>query len=102
MFFLDIFPEYSTCEGPVMYKEHFLRVHTFMVVDELSAHLRLRAMNPSRIEKLLTEQPDLVKHEVRDDSVILTAGTEELQRFIVAYASEIFAEDEEVLTMEKR
>ena len=62
-----------------------LPVHLFAHVRQIRPVLQLAFPNPDWIEKVLLSNPEILKHEViegpRVDSVILTAGTEELQEF---------------------
>jgi hypothetical protein len=92
--FLDIYLTDAGCkEMNTMAQVHLMPVHTFMIVDEIGEKLRLRWMNPDSVRELLKGQPELVKHEVRGEDekeVILTAGTAELQQFVVQYAEKIF------------
>jgi len=95
MFFLDIFPDGVTLGEPqAFYGFHILPVHTFMKVEQIEPKLQLRAMDYDKVSEMLEEDPNLLKHEVVEDRIVLTASTEQLQEFIVEYANEegVFAE----------
>jgi hypothetical protein len=47
----------------------------------------MRAMNPDKIQKMLENDPNLIKHEVVKDRLVLTASTEELQKFMKTNAN---------------
>ncbi len=96
MLFLDLFPgENEALENTSdLYKMHLVAAHTFVRVDELGKTLNMRMMNPDEMKKLVEADPAAVKHEMREDQVILTAGPEELQEFLLQYADQIFGDKE--------
>ena len=88
MMFLDVYPDDATMEGMQgFYGVHLLPVHTFMRVDQIDPNLQLRAMGYEKLVEMLEEDPNLLKHEVLEDHLVLTAPTGQLQRFIVKYAN---------------
>jgi hypothetical protein len=98
--FLDIYPGDDTCENlNELSKVHVVPAHTFMRVNRIGNELRIRFMDPDAVKKLLDEQPTLVKHEARGDDggdgVILTAGSAELQEFLMGYADRIFGDKDD-------
>lgn len=46
--------------------------------------------DPDWLEKSLGEGVSDLKHERLDETILLTAGTEELQQFLLAHANEAF------------
>jgi hypothetical protein len=94
MLFMDLYPgDNEELENTnELYKMHLVGAHTFMRVDEISEVLRLRMMDPDAVKKMVETDPTVVKHEMRDDQVILTAGAEELQAFLLQYADQIFGD----------
>jgi len=101
MLFLDIFPDGETLGEPqAFYGFHILPVHTFMKIEQIEPKLQLRAMDYDKVSKMLEEDPNLLKHEVVEDRIVLTASTEQLQKFIVEYAGEggVFADEATELT----
>lgn len=101
MLFLDIFPDGVTLGEPqAFYGFHLLPTHTFMKVDRIEPKLQLRAMDSDKVSEMLNEDPNLLKHEVVEGHIVLTASTEQLQEFIVEYAGEggVFADEAAELT----
>jgi hypothetical protein len=62
--------------------------HTFAKVVKKDDALLLVAMDYEWLEKHLTENPKSVTHMFQDKRPILTASTEELQKFVAKYASD--------------
>ncbi len=82
--FLDIMPIDSSMAENDFYKIHFVPGHTFLKAELKDGSLALRAMNPEVIDKLLKTDVQAVKHERLDyGGIVLTASTEELQKFIL-------------------
>jgi hypothetical protein len=99
MTFLDIFPDGEAIGEPqAFYGFHLLPTHTFMKVDQIEPKLQLRVMDYDKVSEMLKENPNLLKHEVVEDRIVLTASTEQLQKFAVEYANEVgvFAEATEL------
>jgi len=93
LMFLDLFPDSEPLEDlDDFYKIHILPVHTFMKVDRISPNLQLRMVDYEKIENLLENDPNVIKHEIVEDRIVLTASTEELQRFVIERVETIFAE----------
>ncbi|MGD8501181.1 MAG: hypothetical protein PVJ86_11070 [Phycisphaerales bacterium] len=89
MMYLDIFPASNeTLESlPEIYRAHLLPAHTFMRVDQIEPDLQLRWVNAG---ELLEKDPNLLKHEkIDDDRIVLTASTEDIQKFVVEHANDI-------------
>lgn len=98
MLFLDIYPKDAPPVDNDWYKMHMLAVHTFMRVELKDEALSIAVMNPDAMNKLVEKDPDVIKHEiVKDDRMVLTASTAELQQFLKDYADhdEIFGEAED-------
>jgi hypothetical protein len=94
--FLDLLPGENDALGNAneLYQMHVLAVHTFIRVDELGETLKMRMMDPDKVKKLVEADHAVVKHEMREDQVILTAGPEELQGFLLQYADRVFGDKE--------
>jgi hypothetical protein len=54
----------------------------------------LRMMSCDAVSDMLKDDPNLLKHEQIDDAIVLTASTEQLQKFMVEYANvkDVFGE----------
>jgi hypothetical protein len=94
LMFLDLFPDDKPLEDlDDFYKIHLLPVHTFMKVDQINPNLRLRMIDYDKVEKMLENDPNVIKHEVVDDDrIVLTASTEELQNFVVEHVDTLFSD----------
>lgn len=91
--FLDLFPKDPNLKENDFYKLHLLPVHTFMKVDEIEPALKLAMMAPDVLKKNIDADPNLIKHETLDNTIVLTASTQQLQQFMKKYANDpnIFA-----------
>jgi hypothetical protein len=104
MLFLDIFPDGKTLEDvQTFYAIHLFPMHTFIKVEQTEPNLVLRMMDVDKVYEVLKNDPNLLKHEVREDdegdnAIILTAATQDLQKFVVEYANTegVFANTEEL------
>lgn len=63
-----------------------LPTHWFLRIDQVEPTLQMRQIDYTWLEKLLAHQPDALRHEVIEDRIVLSASTEELQRFLLKYA----------------
>jgi hypothetical protein len=45
-------------------------------------------MEPDNVEDMLENDPNLIKHEIVQDRLVLTASTKELQKFMKAHADD--------------
>lgn len=93
--FLDLYPDEFPCdiEDPNkvdwMYNAFFVvPVHTFIQVDSIEPVLKMRLTIGNKMEELLEENPDAVKHAVLEDEYVLTAPTKEVRAFILKYADD--------------
>ncbi len=103
MLFLDLFPEEPELEqSNDFYKMHLVGVHTFIKVEQIEPILKMRVMNPEKIEKMLENDPNVLKHEKVEDRIILTASPKELQRFMRKYANvdEVFGDPSDLKRVE--
>jgi hypothetical protein len=100
--FLDVFPDEFPCdtEDPNktdwLYNVFFLvPVHTFIKIDSIEPQLKMRLTDDDKMEELLKEDPNAVKHMLIEDRLFLTASTEELQAFVLKYAddSRVFTDE---------
>lgn len=89
MLFLDLFPEEPDLEGANdFYKSHLLPVHTFIKVEQIEPILKMRMMDPEEMGDMLENDPNLIKHEIVEDRVVLTASTNQLQKFMKEHAND--------------
>ena len=91
MLFLDLYPAEADVNANEFYKYHLLGVHTFLKVEQIGPTLQMRMMSHDKMKEMLEADQNLVKHEVLeepDSRIMLTASTEELQRFMVEHAND--------------
>ncbi len=106
--FLDVFPSQLPCaqldpkQDWVFNTVFLIPGHSFAVIDSIEPQLKIRWTNEDEMEKFLKEQPNALKHELVEDKIVLTASTDELQKFVLKYADDkrIFPA-EAVLTRKK-
>lgn len=74
----------------------FIPVHTFAKVNITPEYIEVYRLDPSWLEGIIKDDPSQIKHEKTKEYLLLTASTEELQRFILAYAAleEMYLEKE--------
>ncbi len=84
---------------------HLVAVHTFVKIRKTEAGLTLAAMNLEWLGKLLEQNPKAVTHVVRqagqEKIPLLTASTEELQKFVAKYADDEKAFGNEIKLVRK-
>ncbi len=88
LLFLDLYPKEPKLETTDFYKFHLLPVHTFLKIEQLGTTLKIQAMNPEKLEKMLEGKPDLIKHEVLEDRIVLTASPKDLQKFMLEHVKD--------------
>jgi len=94
LLFLDLYPKEPELETSDFYKLHLLPVHTFIKVEQIEPALKMRIMNPDGLKEILEDRPDLIKHEMLEDRIVLTASTKQLQEFMLKHAQDegVFSE----------
>ena len=103
--FLDVYPIEMPCDTGDPNKVNwvynaffFVPAHTFIKVDAIEPNLTMRITDDEEMKKLLKEKPDAVKYQIIEgynSEILLTAPTEELQKFVLEYAndSRVFSEE---------
>jgi hypothetical protein len=93
--FLDVYPDELPWEPDDpnkvewAYNSLFLiPAHTFIKIDSIEPRLKMRLTNNDKMEELLQENPNAVKHTSIEDRLVLTASTKELQAFVIKYADD--------------
>lgn len=118
-YFMDLYPGDNKSFDNLndMLEIHLLAVHTFAKLEIIDGQLYIYHMDPQWLEKLFKENKIRIKHEIIVDkanvtspdnvfkspmaykNIILTASTNELQKFISKYANDENAYlDAEILT----
>ncbi len=80
--FLDLYPNEKSLPDDCF----AIPAHMFLLVRQIEPELRLAAMNPDEMKKIVTGDPEAIKHECVDDGIVLTAQARELQRFLIRQA----------------
>ena len=88
MMFLNIFPQEPELKETGYYQFHILRANSFIRIEQIEPTLIMQLMNPDTVKKMLKNDPNLIKHEIVQDRLILTASTKELQEFMKAHAND--------------
>jgi hypothetical protein len=104
LLFLDLYPKEPKLETNDFYKFHLLPVHTFLKIEQLGTTLKMQAMNPEKLQEMLKAKPDLIKHEVVEDRIVLTASTKQLQKFMIEHANDegLFGEPSDLERIEPK
>ena len=87
--FLDLYPEEPE-ESSEFYKMHVIPAHSFILVSLEGHVLQLGFFDLDWLEENIEQNKIIIKHERRDDTIVLTASTEELQEFVLKYVEEAF------------
>jgi hypothetical protein len=82
--FIDLFPVTSGLRVNALLLDHLVPVHTFAHVLSVEPELRFAILDEDWLKKRLAVDPKVLRHERRDDDVVVTASAEELQRFLLA------------------
>jgi hypothetical protein len=106
--FLDVYPSRLPCAQPDPNEDWLLNTfflipgRSFVIIDSIEPQLKLRWTSEDKMEEILKENPDAVKHTSVEDRLVLTASTKELQTFVLKYADDdrLFPTDA-VLTRKK-
>ena len=84
---------------------HLVPTYTFIKLRKTDEGLTLIAMNLEWLLKLLSDEPKAISHVMRrvdkDYVPLLTASTEELQKFVTKYASDDKAFGNEIKLVRK-
>jgi hypothetical protein len=94
--FLDLYPEEPESSSE-FYNMHVIPAHSFMRVSLEGHVLRLAFFDLDWLKKNIEQNKVTIKHERRDDTIVLTASTEELQKFVLEHVEEAFLFEEESL-----
>lgn len=87
--YLDLYPDSNESLENMneLYKMHLISAHTFLKVEQTEPNLQLRWVF---VDDILKKDPNLLQHEkVNKDQIILTASTEELQKFVIEHPNDI-------------
>lgn len=86
--FLDLFPEETKGDANGFYKFHMVPIHTIYLVRETEPGLKLAAIDYKWLDKYLAEHGDEVATATFDGRKMITAQTEDVQKFLVRHKEE--------------
>jgi len=89
--FIDIYPEEPEI-GNELFKAHVIPAHSFARVKISSDSFSLALFNAGWLEESIKHGRVKIDHTDRDNTVVLTAKTAELQDFILKHIDEAFEE----------
>ena len=87
--FLDLYPEEPET-GLEFYNMHVIPAHSFLRVSLEGHVLRLALFDLDWLKKNIEQNKVTIKHERRDDMIVLIASTKELQEFVLKHVEEAF------------
>jgi hypothetical protein len=70
---LDLYPVEPELPQNDFYRDHMLRVHSFVAVLQTEATIRISSLEPEWLKKFLDKQPSALRHEKINDEVVITA-----------------------------
>ena len=82
--FLDFFPEDGNIKND-LFTNHLMPVHTFAKL-EIEDEIKITWFDSDWLQKLFEQNKIRMRHEKNNDTILLTAKPEELQKFIIKYA----------------
>ena len=89
MRFLDLYPaDRPDSAESGFYQGHFMPIHTFMKIELSQPNISLNFMDGEKVEKMIENDPNIIKHEFVDKTLVLTASPKELQQFMRDYAND--------------
>ena len=90
-YYLDFYPAEMLSQKKVdaIYRKHFIKVHKSYKYDfKNNSHFEISRFDKEFLDKLISNNKINIRHEVLDGENIITASTEDLQKFIIQYSSD--------------
>jgi hypothetical protein len=90
-YYLDFYPAEMLSQKKVheIYKKHFIKVHKSYKYDfKDKNHFEISRFDKEFLDKLISNNKINIRHEVLDGTNVITASTEDLQKFIIQYSSD--------------
>lgn len=81
--YFDLFPLDTWATG--LLENHYFPVHTFSKIDLQNGEMNISLFKSSWIGEQIEENRVRIKHEKTTEGVLITASTNELQRFVERY-----------------
>lgn len=86
-YFLDFFLEEYFCDDVDLFDLHLMPVHSFARLDLQDSSAVIRWFDPDWLEDLFKKKREQISFQDNGDSFLLTAKTEELQKFVAKHAN---------------
>jgi hypothetical protein len=87
-YFLDFYLKDYPEDGNIRFSTfHVIPVHTFAKLTVSENSLKISWFDPDWLEKLIKENKIRIHHEENDDVILLTAKSQELQKFVSKYVN---------------
>ena len=92
-YFIDLYPYYKYYEGDDHDEEYylfrnFIPTHSFLKFELENGELVLYMFSYDRLKELFEQNRIRIRHQQFDDYIVITASTDELQKFIRKYADD--------------
>ena len=78
----------NNLKNQVGFQTNLIPAHTFAKVEFQDNQLKIRSFDSDYIEGLIKSRKVRLKHEVVNETIILTASTEDLRSFILKYGDD--------------
>jgi len=82
------FQNHEDFQKPSRFQTNMIPAHTFAKVEFDNGQLTIRSFDSEYIKKLIKNRKVRLKHETVDESIILTASTDDLRAFILKYGDD--------------
>ena len=83
--FINVYPEEPDTAANEYYRSRLILTHAFLLVDSIAPALQIRAMESDWLREYLAQHPDAIGHVEVDGVILITAPTEDLQRFVLQH-----------------
>ena len=89
-YFIDLYPYYEEGENDEEYYlfRNFIPTHAFLKFEWENDKLVLYMFSYDRLQELFEQNRIRIRHQQFDDYIVITASTDELQKFIRKYADD--------------
>lgn len=86
--FFDVYPQLDKEHDAY----HLIPAHTIWRVQKDQDIIRVAWLDQSWVKEKIAKKEIVIPHQLVEDRIILTASTEELQKFVLKYADEAFSD----------
>jgi len=83
--FLDLYTIEPELPQNDYYRDHLLRVHSFVAALQTEPAIRISYLDPEWLKKFLDKQPSALWRERVNDEVVITASPKELQKLLLTH-----------------